>query len=286
MGALDSAWAFLLRAQREDGSWSYRVAGAGSPEPTCYALLALPGHATLARQRGLAWLWGRVNDAGAVTLEHDADAHWTTSLALFTFATLGAFPELRERCAKFLLSWEGVQAAPDSAVPLDTSLRGWPWTPDAFTWVEPTSYALLALKRAGYAAHARVQEGERLLLDRIAEGGGWNYGNREVLGRTLPPMASPTGWALLALQGTVGTQQVVAESLEVLIREATSYPSTLTLALMALAGDVWGRPVASWAAKLRERQDSEGSWRAQIHLTALATLALQAAEGVGNVFRL
>ena len=285
MDALDLAQAFLLRAQRADGSWPYRTPGAGFPEPTCHALLALSATETAARQRGLEWLLARVNNAGAVTLEHDVDAHWTTSLALFTLAALEVFPETRNRCAAFLLAWEGIHAEPDPAIPMDTYLRGWPWTSGAFTWVEPTCYALLALKRTGYTAHPRVREAERMLLDRMCVGGGWNNGNREILGRTLPPMVFNTAWALLALQGAAGAEQAVAEGLAVVERETARYPSTLSLALTALACEVWGRPVAPWAEGLRARQDADGGWREQVHVTALAAAALQAAEGVSNVFR-
>ena len=285
MDALDLAQAFLLRAQRVDGSWPYRTSGAGFPEPTCHALLALSVTETAARQRGLEWLLARVDNAGAVALARDGEAHWSTSLALFTFAALDAPAAVRERCAAFLLSWEGIHAEPDPAIPMDTTLRGWPWTSGAFTWIEPTSYALLALKRAGYATHPRVREAERLLLDRICVGGGWNNGNREILGRTLPPMVYNTAWALLALQGAAGAEQAVAEGLAVVERETARYPSTLSLALTALACEIWGRPVAPWVEGLRARQEADGGWREQIHLTALAAAALQAAGGVSNVFR-
>ena len=30
---------------------------------------------------------------------------------------------------------------------LDPYLSGWPWTAGAFSWVEPTSYSLIALKK-------------------------------------------------------------------------------------------------------------------------------------------
>ncbi len=286
MDAFDLARAFLLKSQCADGGWPYRGGGNSSPEPTCHALLSLGAAEATARQRGMEWLVGRLEGTGAVVLVNDSDPHWTTSLALFTLATLGAPSAVRERCAAFLLSWEGVHADPDPALPMDTSLRGWPWTSGAFTWVEPTCYALLALKRAGYAGHERVAEGERLLLDRMCDGGGWNNGNREILGRTLPPMTSITAWTLLALQGAAKAEDAVAQGLVVLEHGAAHYPSTLTLALATLACHVLGRPVETWAQALQERQSEDGSWRGQVHLTALSLLALQVVEGVGNAFQL
>lgn len=282
----DFARASLLRLQRDDGSWSYGSKGIGYPEPTCLALLALPADEWTARQRGMQWLMRRINDAGAMALEDDSEPHWATALALFVFTELGVANELRTRCAQRLLSWEGIRVEPDPAIPLDPGLRGWPWTSGAFSWVEPTAYALLALKRAGYADHPRVAEGERLLLDRICTGGGWNYGNREVLGQTLAPMAHTTAWALLSLQGAAGAEDAVEQGLTVLEREIDRYPSALSLSLAILAFEIWGRPLELWAERLRQRQGADGSWRQQTHLTALSLLALRAATGGGNAFRL
>ena len=53
----------------------------------------------------------------------------------------------------------------------DPNLRGWPWTTGASSWVEPTAYALLALKsfapKLPWGARARIEEGERLVYDRM-----------------------------------------------------------------------------------------------------------------------
>src|SRR5205085_2740274 len=83
----------------------------------------------------------------------------------------------------------------------DGQLVGWPWAEGNFSWVEPTSWAMLALRRVGQGAHPRVEEGRKLLLDRVLEPGGVNYGNRRIFGITLEPIPTPTSLALLALQG-------------------------------------------------------------------------------------
>jgi hypothetical protein len=69
-----------------------------------------------------------------------------------------------------------------------------------FGWVEPTSWATLALKRFRPTARALVEDGERVLADRECVGGGWNYGNRTVYGEELPPYVQTTAVALIALQ--------------------------------------------------------------------------------------
>ncbi len=84
---------------------------------------------------------------------------------------------------------------------IDLSRVGWPWALNTFSWVEPTSWACLALRRAGKGNEPRVVEGERLLLDRAFDEGGINYGNRLILGRMTEPIPTPTALMLLALQG-------------------------------------------------------------------------------------
>jgi hypothetical protein len=46
-----------------------------------------------------------------------------------------------------------------------------------------------------------VPEAVALLRDRESVGGGWNYGNRVVLGEELPPFAQTTAIALIGLRG-------------------------------------------------------------------------------------
>ena len=70
-----------------------------------------------------------------------------------------------------------------------------------FSWVEPTAWACLALRRIGQGQHPRVEEGSKLLLDRALANGGVNYGNRRIFGIALEPIPGPTAVMLLALQG-------------------------------------------------------------------------------------
>jgi hypothetical protein len=102
---------------------------------------------------------------------------------------------------------------------MDPYVPGWSWTAGAFSWVEPTAYALLALKklRAGLPAaqtEKRLQQGERLLYDRMCVDGGWNYGNAHVLGEAVPPFAIVDG--IVGMEGN-GPIQGTAKPCGVLI---------------------------------------------------------------------
>jgi hypothetical protein len=84
---------------------------------------------------------------------------------------------------------------------IDSLLLGWPWAEETFSWVEPTSWACIALRASGKGSEPRVQEGLRLLLDRSHDSGGANYGSRVILGTQTDPMPGPTAIMLIALQG-------------------------------------------------------------------------------------
>jgi len=265
--------------------------------------------------KGLQWLESRVNARGALTLEGDDEPHWGTSLLVITLTQLKKQkPESRiqkpemgdqssfgfsvpvsgfsselfsvQRSIEWLLSWEGNPSKPQKETPLNSQLRGWPWISDTFSWVEPTSYAVLALKLSGHGDHPRVAEAERLLLDRACVGGGWNYGNRIVFGRELIPFLPTTALAALALQRVPAATPMIDQSLGVLRREVSQHQSTLTLALTILCLNAFDQPTETLATALARRQRPDGSWRQAVHLTALAILALECAAGGLNVFKL
>src|SRR5262249_44675934 len=54
----------------------------------------------------------------------------------------------------------------------NNALRAWSWVPETFSWVEPTAYCVLALKRARLlggtsvaGSEARIEEADRLLIN-------------------------------------------------------------------------------------------------------------------------
>ena len=82
-------------------------------------------------------------------------------------------------------------------------------TPDTANWVEPTSYALMFLKKFLRSVGQQVPqaggretfkpiiaEAESLLYQRMCKEGGWNYGNARVLGEELRPYPLTTAIAL------------------------------------------------------------------------------------------
>jgi hypothetical protein len=123
----------------------------------------------------------------------------------------------------------------------DARLVGWPWVEGTHSWVEPTSMAVLALRRQGLADRGHVVDGVRLLEDRAIDTGGWNYGNKEVLGATLRPRPMSTGIALLALAGFEPDRTIIERGVAYLERELprTRSPNSMGWGLLGLAA--WRR---------------------------------------------
>ncbi|MBY0457108.1 MAG: hypothetical protein K2V38_07215, partial [Gemmataceae bacterium] len=200
----------LASLANPDGGWGYLAGKASHPEPTCFALLALAGereHFQAPVANGLASLQRNYQADGTYRLaDSRPEAGWPTAIALFARLALGASADEVKPTVGRLLATES-QVIPkgpetsDMENDIDLTLVGWPWAATNFGWVEPTSWAVVALRAAGLESHPRVKQGVTLLLDRAFETGGANYGNRVVLGTSTEPIPTPTALLLLALQG-------------------------------------------------------------------------------------
>ena len=181
----------LSVARNADGGWGYARGRASRLEPTCLALLALaaagtrPDHSVIVRwpsEEGLLL----DPQSRAVNASDNAVA-----LLAAQHPAIGA-PAFAARLATALAAMKGVKLPPSSTNRQDNALQGWPWVANTFSWVEPTAWCVLALRKWTHAHRdasigERVMEGERLLLDRVCRNGGWNYGNSNVLGKELAP---------------------------------------------------------------------------------------------------
>ena len=165
-------------------------------------------------------------------------ACWPTALAVLAWQGSMAERNAHALGINFLLHTAGKQLkrTADSPIADDPSIRGWPWIEDTFSWVEPTSLALLALRTAGYGGHPRAQEAVRMLMDRQLPHGGWNYGNTVVYGHELYPQPGSTGIALAALGGQVDVAEI-RKSLDYLRAqsELCRVPFSLCWALIGLS---------------------------------------------------
>jgi uncharacterized protein (DUF362 family) len=223
-----------------DGGWGYAPEQAGHLEPTCLALLALsaaPDRYAALLDGGRRFLGQCAVGDGRYRLERGRpEAVWPTALVLFTRSVLGDPQNELDKTASVLLGLRGrpTEGKKDDDVnDIDATLIGWPWAEGNFSWAEPTAWACLALRRLGQGEHPRVVEGLRLLLDRVLEGGGVNYGNRRIFGISLEPIPTPTALLLLSQQGRSDPR--LERSVQYLIGQTASNDDLEHLAWIRLA---------------------------------------------------
>jgi len=226
-----------------EGAWAYGYRGRGlDAEATALATLALTAHERAPRlvHEGLDRLAALQASDGGVPIRDDVpNPRWPTSLALLAWARGGeAFAQPRERAVGYLLRHRGKSFSRTPLFGHDPTLVGWAWVDDTHSWVEPTAWAVAALRATGRAAHERVREGVRVLLDRCLPEGGWNYGNTRVMHHVLRPFPATTGVALVALAGE-GRGEEVDRSLAYLREVAPTLRAPLSLGWAVLGLRAW-----------------------------------------------
>jgi hypothetical protein len=283
----------LRKLQNSDGGWGATHGRHSNTEATSLAIAGLKAVDNPAAQqsaaRGAGWLTGRQNHDGSWPLNDVAnEASWTTALAILA---LVAFPEHRPsalRAARWLSQQEGSKpgilaqlilwvTGKTNVNRLNRDLVGWSWVPHSFSWVEPTSYALIALKKVGAAladtnVNQRIREGEAMIYDRMCKGGGWNYGNSKVMDYALWPYPDITAVALIALQDRAA-EPANQESLQRLRKMARETDSGLALCWSAICLNLYGQENADWKP-LIEKRFAETGFLGETKTLALALMAL------------
>lgn len=287
----------LLGSQNADGGWGAGPGGPSATEATALAVMALRGTedtaAALATDRGLVWLRRRQRKDGSWPPSDQVPmASWMTSLAVLALAESPSDRSRAVEGAHWLLAREG-RPVPwltrlfffvfpgYNVIDLDLELKGWPWFEDTFGWVEPTACALIALKTLRddlpeSSTRSRIEEGERLILDRVCEGGGWNYGNSRVYDEELWAYPDTTALALLALQDRPDLP-AVRSSLDTLDGMIARNDSLLAASLALLCARVYGRPAEVLSRRITERLETGSPW-IDLRALALAGLALRDGE--------
>lgn len=274
----------LLEAQNDDGGWS--VDGSGQSQTEATALAVMAARSTTPASHGAEWLSAHQRPDGAWPPWPSVDlTSWATPLAIMALSDVD--PSAAQRGANWLLDQGGrsypwytqlfYRLFPDrEMIELDADLTGWPWLPDTFSWIEPTAYALIALKslrdQLPERTAARIDEGERMILDRTCPGGGWNYGNSRVLDEDLWPYPDTTALALIALQNAPPNNQIEA-SLAALDRMLEGNQSGLALSLAILCLRLYRRPTGALEKRLIERLDEVIAY-GETRSIALSAMAL------------
>src|SRR5437762_11658801 len=209
---------FLRTVQNRDGGWGFFPGKQSWLEPTAYALMALHGDAASSASFERGWKLMRswqLPGGGWRPCAAVGDPHWTTALCVTMHCLRNVHDDAFQKGVDWLLKTSGKENGLKfrlahmvfpHTVELDPSLKAWPWLPGNTSWIEPTAHALVALKKASAAQSGsllsdRIAAGEKMILDRRCSDGGWNYGDRRVLGTDLPSYPETTALALLGLAG-------------------------------------------------------------------------------------
>ena len=250
----------LLAAQNSDGGWGWTRERNSTTECSSLALLALAALTddaqAIAIRRGLDWLVQRQNEKGSWALSDSVAApSWATAIAMLALNPWPKYQPQVVKAAKWVLTQEGKKPGllanlllalsfQKKPVTLNEDLIGWPWMAGTFSWVEPTSYFLIALKRIrpylnGTNVDERIKQGESMIYDRMCNGGGWNYGNPVVYGEKLWPYADITAVALIALQNYPDAMEnrVSFAALQKVVKEEDS---GLALSWSAICYEIYG----------------------------------------------
>jgi hypothetical protein len=302
MSALDQIITTLLESQNPDGGWGAQRAKRSNTEATSLALAALQSlsQTTLGdtRKRAIDWLVQHQNQNHSWPLNETVkEGSWTTALAI---TTLGTDKTHRDRAlagARWLIEQEGSKPGILAEIILwatgrsninkvNNDLIGWSWVPNSFSWVEPTSYALIAVKKlraelAGTNVDDRIRQADAMIYDRMCTGGGWNYGNSKVLDYALWPYPDITAVALIAMQDHAA-EKANQESLQVLTKIARETGSGLALCWTAICLNVYGRETDDLQKQIEQRFAASG-FLGETKSLALAIIAL---GGKTNPFRL
>lgn len=289
---IESVIEFLLQAQNPDGGWGAAPGKRSNTEATSLCILGLStlGDRSLTPRinLGLNWLTDRQKSDGSWSLTtHLKESSWTTALAILALIPFEHHGQKATRGARWLLHQEGgdlgwiasliYRWVPERLpVRLNPDLKGWPWTSGTSSWVEPTAYALIALKKLKpyleeTRVEERVREGELMIYDRMCDGGGWNHGNPEVLGVNLWPYPETTALALIALQDH---QRAEANrmSLQALRKMLMGVESGLALSWSTLCFSLYGHDISEWRERLTNRYAMTG-FLGETKTVALALLA-------------
>jgi hypothetical protein len=194
--------------------------------------MALSLHAQVQpAHQALGWLTANQSSDGSLGVNAtEKQPCWPTGWAVLAWRLAGAaYATAAGRAVQWILALRGKSQPQTPLMGHNMQLQAWPWVEGTHSWVEPTAINLMALKRAGQAEHARCREAVAMLLDRMLPAGGWNYGNKVVLGNTLRPHVQPTGLALAALAGEPTAASACQRSLAYLTAELSPRTTTASL---------------------------------------------------------
>ena len=262
----------------------YQQNSFAATEPTAWTALALLAHGRhAAAQACCDRLLEFQQSDGSLSVEASQDSPgWPTGLALLAWQQAQQNPIAHakykmasDRGLAWMLTIRGQFNERITWQGSNTPIQGWPWVDGTHTWLEPTAFNVLALKHLGLAEHQRTREATLLLVNRLLERGGCNYGNTFVFGQELRSHLEPTGLCLLALAGEEDTTGRITAAIQYLQRELSARTATASLSygLLGLAAHSALPPdYQAWLVTAASRTLARDGGSYKLALVALALL--------------
>jgi hypothetical protein len=296
-----------LESLCHDGWWPY-IAGHGEAmEATAWCAIACRKNHDLAAATIKHIISSQLDNGGWTTAKGIGGSDWSTAPALLTLGMLSKeLGTINDTAVKSSLE-RGFKQLTALRTDLITDLtrvgymvlqgadydyaRGWPWEPNTYHWVEPTSYAILAIKSCPYGQEARyknmVDQACKYMLEKTCSTGGWNFGSASTLGTDWPPLPSPTALALIAMhdKDKVPFPTGVNKALSYL-RDVAGPPIDTTIAesLAIIARDLYGDDTSKEKATIAERFSHREHLSTNLCSLAAAIIASRLSDD-GNPFR-
>ncbi len=295
----------FLKADLAKGFCSYLFSAEQSPstEATAWALIALASSGVSSIEAVIDYLLKNQNiDGGWSTGPGLGTSDWTSGPAVLALRIVDYYqPQSGKRAQDiergltnaihYLLSMRVDFLSPVARLLLLLSkgatglhyARGWPWDPDCYNWIEPTSYCLMALKIPivinDEISSSAVFHANKFLLDHACRGGGWNHGSFYSLGTFYPPYRVTTAEALLALPDKPLDNRV-RDALKYLSKIEENNHSSMSLAWTVLALNAHGYDCDLHLKQLLTLQNADGSFGTNYFVTALSLLAMNTVNDV------
>ncbi|MBX9689999.1 MAG: hypothetical protein K2X27_25030 [Candidatus Obscuribacterales bacterium] len=293
------AIAFLVQEQKA-GFWPYFKGKDFSLEASSWAVICCRKEKK-AVESFLKNLPARQNADGGFSNEGARlGSDWSTGLLVFALRVLYDCADLTDAEKKSLLniskraeSWlldnraERYSAAGRFVLllwkgPEYDYVRGWPWNEGTFDWIEPTAYALLALRKSEQKDAMRLKvmsSAEEYLLKYACKNGGWNFGDRNLYGVANPPDIQSTAVSLLALKSeTLKNEAKILKAMKYLHEHKTA--SSQEMAWLAFILGFYGDSKAqALIENLIKVQDAGGTFNQNLHIHSIATIALDRNKG-------
>ncbi len=289
--ALHTIATTIRQLQLPSGGFPYQTGKEARPDSTAWAVIALSiGHTPdMACEQGRAYLRKQQDSMGRVCISpHHPKASWPTPLAMLAWHNSPNYGISENLSSQFLLAFTGNHPpkSDPSVIGHDPTIIGWPWIADTHGWIIPTGMAIFALQVARLGAHARVKEGQAMILNRQLPHGGWNYGNTSVFGQELHPLPECTGIALQALANDINIQDVES-SLDYLLKKISTLHTPISLGWALLGLGAWGlRPSQSEELILKSLDLQARYGPYPIPSLALLSCAANASEGLRSLLEL